>query len=30
LREEQFDVPLEDLASTLRVELEQAQALAGR
>ncbi|HEY5850199.1 MAG TPA: HisS family protein, partial [Lysobacter sp.] len=30
LREEQFEVPLEELASTLRVELEQYRALAGR
>ncbi|MGO4220739.1 histidine--tRNA ligase [Lysobacter sp. TAF61] len=30
LREEQFEVPLEDLASTLRVELEQTRALTGR
>lgn len=30
LREEQFEVAREELASTLRVELEQAQALAGR
>ncbi|MFC3552201.1 histidine--tRNA ligase [Lysobacter cavernae] len=29
-REEQFDVPREELASTLRVELEQSRALAGR
>jgi histidyl-tRNA synthetase len=29
LREEQFEVAREELASTLRVELEQAQALAG-
>jgi len=30
LREEQFEVAREELASTLRVELEQAQVLAGR
>ncbi len=30
LREEQFEVPLNDLAGTLRVELEQYRALAGR
>jgi len=30
LREEQFEVAREELASTLRVELEQAHVLAGR
>ena len=30
LREQQFEVPREELASSLKVELEQARALAGR
>ena len=30
LREQQFDVKREELASSLKVELEQARALAGR
>jgi len=30
LREQQFEVPRDELADTLRVELEQARALAGR
>jgi len=30
MREQQFEVTRDELASTLRVELEQARALAGR